>query len=92
MLTNEIIADAFTADSYSPYALAKVISTLRGSYVREQMIYNYCSKPANSSLHIASVRNDDGKKRVARDECIRFAVKYLTKNAAELFAAVEVAE
>jgi hypothetical protein len=84
MTFEEMIADTFALDQYSPYALAKKLSELRGCYVREQMVYQYCAKPEDSSLHIATTRNGLGKKQVAREECIRFAVKYLTKNAPEL--------
>lgn len=83
---NELIEAAITVD-VSPYRLADILTKLRGSLVRPQMVYAYVGKPSTSKLHIPSYRNSEDKKMIAVEDAQAFAVKYLTKNAPELATA-----
>lgn len=69
------IEEVVTQEEYSPYKLSKCASQLAGKYVREQMLYNYCSKGM-----IPSYKDSEGRIKVSREAAIEWLNKYLTKN------------
>lgn len=76
-VTNELedeVRSAVKEESYSPYKFSKVCSELKGSYVREQMIYNYVSKGYIPSSKV------EGKLTISKEDGVVWLVKYLSKN------------
>lgn len=77
MNLEEFFNELFTDEFYSGYKLANTLSNAIGKRVREQMIYGYTAKGWIATVVIGN------KKFIEREECIRWSVKYTSKNAPE---------
>lgn len=78
--TERDLGTYFEAETYSPYALAKVVNKILSDAQIEkqlppQMFYQYTSKG-----RIATINDERGSKRqVAREDAIEWTEKYLSK-------------
>jgi hypothetical protein len=69
-------AEELIVSSVSPYRLTQILEVLCGRFVRPQVIYSY----VRDGKMLKGSKNSVGKWEISREEAIRFAVKYSSRN------------
>lgn len=77
---NDLVPDR---DDFTPYEAARVASSIAGSYVREQMLYNYVSKkmiPSTEGVR-QTKKGERTVKVIKRDDLVEWLNKYFGRKA-----------
>lgn len=65
-------------EKISPYRYSQILGNIAGKKLPPQMIYNYINKN-----YISAEKGKTQKWEINQKEAVRFAIKYLLKNAPE---------